>query len=83
MNKRVFIALGPMAWGKAETVEQAVSRMRTQVPRVYVKGPYGYSVYQCHPDTTVGGLGDLSYPRGFAPALVKKVEPKGKAKPKN
>lgn len=72
-----YIALGPYAWGKADTVEQAVRRMRTQVPRVYVKPGYGYVVYEVGPDTNVDGIGNLSYPiNGPKPKEVLRKERK-------
>jgi hypothetical protein len=57
-----YIAVGPLAWGRGENIQQAIRRMRSQIPRVYVKPGYGYAVYEVGPDTTVDGLGGLSYP---------------------
>ena len=57
-----YIAIGPFAWGKANTIQQAVRKMRTQVPRCYVRPGYGYAVYEVGPETFVNELGGLSYP---------------------
>lgn len=57
-----YIALGPFAWGKGATIDQAVRKMRTQIPRVYVKPGYGYVVHEVGPDTWVDGMGNLNYP---------------------
>lgn len=81
-----YIAIGPLAWGKAESIDLAVRRMRTQIPRVYVKPGYGYKVYEVGPNTEVGGLGELSYPaNGPVPKIVlerkpRTVKPKEKTK---
>lgn len=76
-----YIAVGPLAWGRGITIDQAVRRMRSQIPRVYVKPGYGYVVFEVGPDTTVGGLGGLTYPAaGPAPKEVfrkKRKEVKG------
>ncbi len=72
-----YIAVGPLAWGKGETIDQAVRRMRTQIPRVYVRPGYGYTVYSVGPDTFVDELGGLSYPAaGPKPEIVLKRERK-------
>jgi hypothetical protein len=62
MNVLEYIAVGPLAWGRGTTIDEAVRRMRTQIPRVYVKPGYGYAVYEVGPNTEVDGLGGLSYP---------------------
>lgn len=72
-----YIAIAPLAWGRGETIEKAVRRAKSQVPRVYVRPGYGYVVYEVGPDTFVDELGGLSYPAN-GPKPVEVLRKKGK-----
>lgn len=68
-----YIAFGPNVWGKAKTEPEAIANMVEAGGSKKV-----FDLYKCHPDTTVGGLGDFSYPSGtvageFAPVILKRV----------
>lgn len=70
-----YIAIGPNAWGKADTLDRAVANMRKNVSSANRK--YGYMVYEAHPDSTVEEVfGGIEYPKGHEPKLVKDARPK-------
>ena len=68
MNKNIdrkFIAIGHGAWGKQDTIADAVAMARKHLgsARQQLKANIpAFTVYLVHPDTTVGGMGGLTYP---------------------
>jgi len=69
-----FIARGNnMGWGRANTIDTAISRMKSQGGKCS-----SYVVHKVSKWTTVDGMGTLTYPSGIDPVEVKRVEPKKK-----
>lgn len=59
---RVIIIIGSNGyWAKADDAKTA---------RKNAHNPKHYLVYSVHPDTTVDGLGDLTYPSKHKPILL-------------
>jgi hypothetical protein len=59
---RNFLAVGPNGWGKGNTEAEAVRNMKKAVPHWHGTR-YRYETFECHPDTNVEPLGDLSWPK--------------------
>ena len=68
---KCYIAIGPHCWGKAFSIEQAIANAKKAWPRMW-RDKWVYNCFECHPDTVVTEpCGDLSYPKGHTPRLVK------------
>lgn len=67
--KAIYLAIGPHCWGKAPTIEKAKRNARRNLfnPR---QRPFVYSVYRCHPDTRVDGMGRVISPEGHPPVRL-------------
>jgi len=74
---RHFLAIGPNGWGKGFTAAEAVRHMKKAVPGWHGT-KYRYETFEIHPDTTVGDLGDLSWPTGHPPISLGVTNPKTK-----
>ena len=66
-----YIAIGPFVWGRGATIDEAKKKMKYMLRGSSVKPGYSYYVYEVGPDTTVDGMGSLSYPMaGPKPKIV-------------
>ena len=48
-------------WAKADTIEEAAK---------IIRNPKKYVAFLVHPDSTVTGMGAVTYPDGFAPKVI-------------
>jgi hypothetical protein len=75
-NERVFLVMTnvtPGGWGKARTVEQALSFIKGEWGAAFLK-QWGYTVYEVDKKTWVDGMACLVYPRDCPPKLIKQVD---------
>lgn len=75
---RHFICIGPNAWAKGYSEEEAVRGMRKNVPS-WIPRPYQYETFEVHPDTEVDLIsGGLIHPQGHPPISLGIRNPKHK-----
>jgi len=75
-----FLAVGPFAWGRGESVKEAVVQARVNVPRSFPGKPE-FHVYKVSEGATVDGMGSLVYQQDDAsPVFVGKFDRTARAK---
>jgi hypothetical protein len=63
-----ILVVGDRAWGKADTLGEALTNM------VQSGGKRSqFIAYVVHPDSTITGMGDISYPTDFPPKEIHRV----------
>jgi hypothetical protein len=67
-KNKIYIATGPLCWGRGKTPEEARQNCKKEKPK-WIKAPK-IEVWLCHPETIVTECGNLEWPRGHAPVLV-------------
>lgn len=68
MKHKIYIAIGSFCWGRGLSKDDAIRNCRKAKP-AWVKWRKP-KVYECHPETTVTGMGGLEFPTGHEPKLV-------------
>lgn len=82
-----LICIGPFCWGKGATREEAMKNAAVNCSGGMRVLKRHYLIYECHPLTTVDGMGAFCYPSGpesqqdlNKPRLVEEVKPKERKK---
>jgi len=68
-----YIAIGPFCWGRANTIDAAITQMHRQSD--HARLDYGYVVVRAHSSSFVNDRGEIETPVGRPrPRLVRKVQ---------
>lgn len=70
MEEWKYLAIGPFIWAKADTLRDAIREAMKEYHGSKRLTDEDFVVLQVHPDTTIDGLANLSYPVGQKPKRV-------------
>lgn len=74
---KMFIAIGPHSWGKANTINGAVRKAVQNAPAVPLAN-ITYAIYECDPRSVLNGAGQIVFPvDGKRPRHVRDVQKGG------
>ena len=65
-----YVAIGPFAFGKGDSIKEALRNMRINVP-TFVKKGYSYTVYKIEGDYSISHAdGSITQPAGDPPPVI-------------